>query len=471
MALRFEGKSGTRLEVNSNNQVQASFPLDSDIAGFTAVASETDAGVYLGSRFVQELESTEDFRLRIGTDSMLFNETFDGTVLNSSLWMNQVTNMTTNVASGYVRLNDGGLTTAGSDMLRTYRHFPILGVFTTYAENTFGVETMPAANSVCEFGLGLADQSSTPNDGAFFRLTSTGILGVVNNNGTETLGSLVDATPFVGCFAHAIIGIGADSVTFWLNDIQIARIAATPSSQNLPWFGRTYNTGSSSPTLRLRLYEVNVTLGELRGAKPYGTMMSGMGSIVYQKPTGWTSPGSTQQWPNDTALPTSFALSNTSYAGQSALGGIYQAQVYNIALLLDLIVSSYLVPLGTAASPARGLYIKGVKINVTNTGAIGPALVQSWALGLTYGGTTQNMTTTDSATGRAARRVPLGIQSIPINAPINTVATPDISFDFGDAPLYVQPGEYLQLILKGLTVTGTSGQVLTFNLVYNGYWE
>lgn len=47
-----------------------------DVAGFSAALSESDSGSITGTRRVFAMETTADYRLRVGTDTTMFNEYF-----------------------------------------------------------------------------------------------------------------------------------------------------------------------------------------------------------------------------------------------------------------------------------------------------------------------------------------------------------------------------------------------------------
>ena len=43
--------------------------------------------------------------------------------------------------------------------------------------------------------------------------------------------------------------------------------------------------------------------------------------------------------------------------------------------------------------------------------------------------------------------------------------------DFGDAPIFVNPGEFVQLVGKFLVGTATASQVIWATVMINGYFE
>jgi hypothetical protein len=175
--------------VDATYNLNVTLPLVDAQAGFSTMLSEADAGTVTGSRMLSALEVTDDFRLRIGADNMVFNETFVGAAINTGLWASPVTTMTVTIANGFANLNAGLSTASGAvAQVNTRRHFPTYKTFTTYAEMEVQFAQTPQTNNVCEWGYFLASGTTAPLDGAFFRLTATGAFRcVLNNNGAETI--------------------------------------------------------------------------------------------------------------------------------------------------------------------------------------------------------------------------------------------------------------------------------------------
>jgi hypothetical protein len=82
---------------------------------------------------------------------------------------------------------------------------------------------------------------------------------------------------------------------------------------------------------------------------------------------------------------------------------------------------------------------------------------------LAFGHTAVSLATAEAATAKAPRRIALGVATWPIGAAIG--AQPQggrISVDLGDAPIFVNPGEFVQLVGKFLAGTATASQVINF---------
>jgi len=214
-----------------------------------------------------------------------------------------------------------------------------------------------------------------------------------------------------------------------------------------------------------------VSLADLATNKTWANQMSGMGLSAYQAQNGGTI-GQTAQWAN-TALTAAAAGTNTTAALGTGLGGIFQLNAA-ATTATDLIIDSFANPAGGVNQTPRTLIIRGVWVHAANAGAAIATTPQTFALALAFGHTALSMATTETgsfvtATTKAPRRLPLGIQSFPVGAPIGAVANP-ISVDF-ESPDIVNPGEFVAVVAKILTGTATASQVTQFLVGFNGYWE
>jgi hypothetical protein len=82
------GNSSNLASVNSNNDLNVAIGLTaSESSGFVSITAETDPGNVTGTRLVKNLECTDDYRLRVGTDQTFFNEYFPG--LNNDPYSNR----------------------------------------------------------------------------------------------------------------------------------------------------------------------------------------------------------------------------------------------------------------------------------------------------------------------------------------------------------------------------------------------
>jgi hypothetical protein len=458
--------SGTNLNVNTPDQLSA---------GFVNLSAESDPGSVTLSRRVIQLEASDDFRLRTGMDQTFFNEYFPGTTLNNNLWNQVNLTMANSVAGGFNTLNSGlSVASGGYSFLKTWRHFPVYMSFPTYCEIDLQYTALTVGN-VMEWGLGLAATNAAPTDGAFFRYTATGeFRAVLNTNGTEQQSAdLVNVLPPVGVIKDYLIVLSEKSAEFWINDILVAVIdransaAATTSSMNLPVFIRTYNSSATALANTVKVGYVNVSLGDMATNRKWEHVMAGSGGMAYQQQSGAAAATTTAFLANSLAAGAGAAMTNTTAALGSGLGGQFSA-LPTLGQGIDGIVSSYQVPTGTAAFPGKSLYITGVRVQgaVTTSLTGGPVL---YAYSLAFGHTGVSLQNAETiGTSKSARRVSLGYETFPVTS-IAGVIGGGVYMAF-NSPICVQPGEFIQLVAKNLG-TVTSAGVITFQVSFDGFME
>lgn len=499
--IRLEGNlTGNVAEVNTRNELKVELTQDELTAGYVALASCSDDGGLIAGhvRTIRELDSTDDYRLRVGQDSIMFEENFSGTVINTSNWDSPIATSTVVQAGGFITLNSGAsTTTAQGSLLRSKRHFPIMTTFPICLEFLFSINTISFNNALAEIGFGLIGTApgTAAVDGAFIRITIVGISLVVTNNLNEYAEVQV---PYADLTAqgitltngtHATIVMGEDSAVLWLNDIKAAKVNRPVSGSNLTAatqghiFARQYNTGSNTLTaLKLQIAKISVNATDLNYAKPWSHVMAGMGQIAQQYPSGGVV-GKTLAYSSPTALvaqltaPSATALGTGGTAG---LGGVQRLGNSTNAVTLTgdtaYITHSFMNPLPVLTNPVvqgKQLYITGVNYSVISRGAIGPATPDGFVLEMNFGGTNVNPATAESATtpAKIARQHMLGVITMPTTVPIGTVLTPDIRQSF-DTPICLSPGEFIQLSLRPMvTYVIAASQELMCVAGFTGYWE
>jgi hypothetical protein len=475
--------------VSATYELQVVTPQTEINAGFVQLSTEADPGDVLGTRTVIPLEASDDFRLRVGLDQTLYNQSFEGTTIATHIINQSLSTMTTNQASGYFVLNSGNATANGNyAVVTTRRTFPLYGTYPTYTDLWIREGNHNATNAISEWGLGYAATTTAPTDGVFFRRNTSGVLkAVVNFGGTETEATIdttnVAVRSGVGAYDpsecnHFLIVIHNDIANFWVNDTLVASIGcpdAQPSltsSASQPIFTRVYNTGISSTGRRVEIGFLNVSLGDQHNNKPWSHALCGLGQGAYQNQLGST-PAQTANWNNSTAPVSITSPSNTAAGGAgqgySTLGGQF-ALAANATNETDWIMFGYQNPTGTNALPGKTLYITSIRVCglvVTGAAAVN-ATTFFWAAGV--GSSAVSLATTDASASVAPKRVPLGVQSFLAAAPLGTMA-PGFDVQFTDAPLVVPAGTYMHIILKQLNGAATASLVWRGQVMVNGYFE
>lgn len=455
-------------EVDANNNLQVSTPQNPEFAGFVKVLDASGNG----------LNVTENNALCVSTSNVVFYDQVDGSAPNTNLWNLTTSNMAIALVNGFNVLNSGAATTAGGyAILQSNKFLPFYGTLPFLATFNAKVVNLPEANATCEIGVGSVSASSPPIDGAFFRFGPAGqIFCILNNAGSETSSAALTGTITVGNesvtmppsvnVSHLFeIEVVENSVLFYVDDVLVSTILV-PSGQAYPFnagrqqvFARIYNGGSSpSVAPQLAIGQVIVIQEDLNQTKPWDSILAGLGRGSYQSPL--SAFGQTANHANSTS-PSSATLSNTA-AGYATLGGRWQIAA-PAGAATDYALFAFQVPAGYQ------MIVNAIYISTASIGAIGglTGSLFDWALGINSSAV--SLTTADGAGTWGPRRIPLGLQTFAISAPIGTMAN-DISRRF-DTPLVVDSGRFLHVILQVPAGLATGSQIFRGDVLVNAYFE
>jgi len=480
---RVEGNtSGNVAEVTATNELRVALPVAGGAVGSVRAFSQNDAGSVTGTPLLKSAETSDDYRLRVGIDTVLFNDEFNMTAQNTSQTRHVFTTMTATLGGGALLFNANNTLAATTGVQHTsWRTFPIIDSAPLNITHTINMSAAALANQVVEWGLFPHNNgTAAPTDGIYWRYTSAGLIGVLNFNGVETPSGVLVASLPANDTRKFVITLGEKSVEFWMDDVLLADIVV-PAGQNKPCLSgalpismqfRNSGTVSGGPVMQARLWDWNVSLGDLHTSKSWAGQMACMGLSAYQGQNGGVI-GQTAQWAN-AALPTAAAGSNTAAALGSGLGGLFQLNAPATSAT-DVIISSYQNPAGGVNQTPRQIIIRGCWVDAANAGAAVATTPTTLALALAFGHTAVSLATAEAAslatgTTKAPRRMPLGIISFPVGAAIGAQAARGIYVDF-EAPVVVNPGEFVAVVAKPLTGTATASQVIQFVIGFNGYQE
>ena len=497
------GNDSTNLtSVNPLNQLRVVTPQDSAglSAGFVQLSAEGDAGSILGSRSVLALEASDDYRLRSGLDQTIFNATFEGTVLQTPIWLQLLNNMTTQVVNGFVQLNVNSTTTVSSyAYIRSYRTFSITGTYPIYVDMWIREGNPDGSNNVSEWGLILATAATVGNqqllDAICFRRGSGGQLtAVIVNNSIDIQEILINtegvpARNGVGTYDptqsnHYLIDITNDVVNFWINDTLVGEIKC-PSAQayfssatSLPVGFRVLNLAVVAGGAKLiSVGYVNVGLGDQNTNKPWSHVMSGMGQGAYQtqqgNAVGPTVTRGTGALGHPTSATARIAGSYVQSSGPSlnSLGGLWTSPAMStLTTEFEYPLFSYQNPVGSATLPGKTLYVTGIRIGETSVsvGATGGGgmFLSYIAMPESSG---SSMATTDSVTNTSGKSIVLGGQGF---ASGDVAGTMKPGFDMSfPSPLVIPTGKYLLVGVRLLGTTAANTLVVTGSVAVNGYFE
>lgn len=483
--------------VDTNGNAHVVTPTDIDLAGFTALASEIDDGTVLGTRYLKGLELTEDYRLRIGMDSILFNHSFEGTVIARDRLQQNDNTMTSAQTTGQITLNSGLSTTTGQGTnFRTWRTFPLFGSYSTYGEFWAAIGNPTATNAVTEWGFGFCSGvTAQMTDGVIFRIIGGGTLrAVVINNSVDIATADITITNIPardgsGSFdltetQHYVIQVHNDEVDFWINNVLVAHLdtvstyGAPTQSSYQPIMVRTYNAGATSSARTFVWRFLNVGQGEIASNKPWGHQMCGSGGGAYQIQPGTTSgPNVTRGavasagWPASVTARAAGTWTATSAPAVNSLGGQWVSPaISTLTSEADYPIFSYLNPVGTATLPGKTLYITGVRWGKT----VATAAASTNSINLNYivgvGGTTSGTAQTEAATVLATRGIV--VDTIPFKSTTAVGDYVDGDFmSFEQSPLVVPTGQYVQWIVRPYGTVASNTLVVHGTVAFTGYYE
>lgn len=451
--------------------------------GGTRMFSENDSGSFSGTATLRSPESTLDYRLRVGVDTVVFNDTFNATAQNTANWRHAFTTMTMTQSAGFLNVNAAGTSTVSGNFafLNSFRYFPLIGTAPLAVEFSAAFSELPIANEVLQFGMGIATGAADVVDGVWFEYTSAGLKGVTRyNSGTAVKTDLV-ASLSVNQVRHFTIVVGEGEIQFWVDDA-LYGTQVIPVGQGqpfmtsaLPIFIQKYNNGTvgASTNLIARFGDVNVSVMDIATNQTWANQMASWG-LGLQGLNGGTMGSPQIQWAN-AALPAAAAATNTTAALGAFLGGIFGMNAPATGST-DLIIASYQNPAGGVNQTPRTMKLRGIKIDCANSVVAVATTATTFAVALAWGGTQLSLGTvlSDSTsfannTVKARRIQPLGLISFPVGAAVGAIATP-IQFDF-EAPIVINPGEFIQVVAKVLVGTATATEVFQWVISPNLYHE
>lgn len=466
--------SAGKANVNSLFELNVANSPDELDAGFVCLTTESDGGSKTGVKSRYSPETDDDYRLRIAHENILDSETFNYTAQNTGKHNNLNTTMTFTYTTGGLQTNSAGITTTTTGVsLASYAMFPMFqSGQTLYAQARVAFSAQPQANTIIDFGVFMRGAANpyAPTDGAYFRLSAAGLMGVINHNGTETTTSVFDFT-YANADVHQFVVSCEETITrFWIDDILYASIP-TPVGQGAPFMSASLPFavrhaivgGVAGGDIRATIREYSVSTGGVN----LNRYLSEIGNAVcgsFQGLSGGTM-GSLANYANS-ANPTAAVPTNTTAALGVGLGGQFW-ETDTLAVTTDGIICSYQIPAGTVSVAGKRLVIYGVKIeSFAQTALTGGGYNANWSLA--FGHTAVSLATAESATTKAPRRVPLGSQSVASGLTALT-ALPSVEATFRRG-IYGNPGEFIAVVKKKVGTAPSAG-VIAHLITFDYAWE
>ena len=485
--------TGIGAKVDANGNQAMTLPLVASQAGFAVICSSNDEGTVTGGREIGFPRTSDDLRLSVGMDTALFDDDFNATAQNTGQWkFFSLSSLIASQSGGYLNMNPTQVVTSGGVVsMQTYKYFSLNGNTTLHVEFgvTISTAATPLSGQVIEFGIFIPPATAVaPADGVFFRYTSAGLSGVmVNNSGAEATIATPRATSnFVIDQNYDMkMIVGERFVDFYVDNVQIGSIDV-PAGFGSPFLSmalpigiiaRNTSTISGTTGSYLRVSGCHVDSLDLLTGKSFPQITAGMGrsGSQYQNGQNAGTMGSTAGLTNSQAKGTPAALSNTTVAAPACIGiGGQAAYLPTLTAFTDGILMSFQNPAGSVNIQPRSLVITGVRINTTvTTVLVGGPLVLLYSLA--YGHTAVSLATAEATSfttggGKSARRVPLGVESFAAAAAVGAVSPAGGVAVAFQSPIVVNPGEYVQVVVKNAGTVTTSGDVTSF-IGIDSYWE
>ena len=487
--------SGNIVEVDSAHQILISPEKDvlgnpGNVGGIKTYY-ENDDGSITGTPELSTPEVDQDYRLKTSNDTLLDSETFNYTAQNTSKHTYGLDTLAFTWSTAGLLTNSGSITTiAKGATMGTYAEFPCMSGHSVYWEIEGGFSNQPVANAIIDFGPFRrgATPAFAPADGAYFRLSSSGMQGVVNYNGTETITNVFKVS-FGGANwtynnnhkYQFIITTNLRVVQFWIDGTLYGEIPTQDAqgqpfmSSSLPMSIRHAHVGTAGGVIQFNINSWSVLLGGAAYAEALGARENAIlgayqglsGGTMGQLVSGTVTTGTLVK--PTAAVPANNAL--TANLGTGLGGRSWETYTTPLATNTDGVVCAYQNPAGTISVQGRRLRISGVKMSgVIQTVMTGGPFTQEWYL--IFGGTAISLQTTEAATTKPCRRImlPEFTQNITATQAVQTPVQQPSTVALFDQPIYVNPGEFVGLANNWFGTAPTAGVIAyTYQFIYS--WE
>lgn len=483
---KVKGDSWVYMDVNSYKHLKVVLETDASANPENVWSirqfNENDSGSITWTPELISPESDIDYRQRVAQDLQLDEEIFCYTAQNTGKHAYLNTTMTNAWTAGQLTTNSGNITTTTTGTLfQTKAYFPTVWTCTLSGDFELAFSAQPTTNTIIDYGFFIANQTNpyAPTDWVYFRLNSSGLQWVVNYNGTESTTGVFPLSNWTGTWTYTnskryqfIVYIATVKAVFWVNDgtgaVKLGEInlptgqARMSMSTGLPLSIRhAISGGAASGAMSALIGAYNVRLGGVQ----YATSPSVAGNRMYGSYQGLSggTMGSLATYPNSTN-PTAAAPSNTALTANLPAGLWWQGLVTAAAAAAtDGIWGSYQVPAGTANLTNRRLSIRWVIIDLVNTGAAVATTATTIQFCLAYWHTAVSLATADGANSKSPRRISLWYATWAVGSAIGSQPQGwKIFMDLWDAPVFVNPWEFVQLVGKFLVGTATASQTINF---------
>lgn len=452
------GSDGTLIRAIATDTSGRQIAVGTAATGAAIVGNPVTIGVALDNGLVGALAEGEANRLRVGQESLLWLDTFDGTTINTVRWTQSTSGFVQAQTQTSFDMNSTSVTTANAySILTSTKSFLLNGEFAIGARVKAKVTAQNDA--VEEIGFFTAATNAAPTNGVFMRIDATGNMRlVINFNGTETtsatLGTLTAANYYTfvfymyGTIARLDI-LNQDNSVFATTTLQMpVTQAALVQTGHLPIAVRVYNT-ATPPGAAADIIVSSVSVHQLDMAS---------GTLWEQQVAGlarWANvhPLTGAQLQNNTnnTAPTTIttgALSNTA-PSYTTLGGNFAFNTPSGAET-DYLLFAFQVPAGFS------MYLWGITIDTVilgNQSTTQPTVLQ-W--GIAVGSSAASLAT---AGANPPIRQSIGLQTAPKSAGVGDILTPAQLVWNPRVPIVCFGGKYVQIFVRVVSGNATANQI------------
>ena len=408
--------------------------------------------------------------LQLANYTPLLSDSFENTVIHVQRWTTNASAMSAgqSTANGLILNNTNLVAATNGFLLQSAKR--MLKMQNSPLQVKIRARLWHFPNSVMELGFGdSATSAAQASTGAYWQMTATGaLIPVVRFLGTEIAG--LDVRDHVSLFNYYTFDVIVDdgSVIFVIQDTSTGMIISRQtielpitaqrvfSATQLPVQVRNFIISATQAAPILYVSDIMCLMLNLNSFKPFSDSMSLNDRSSWQQPF---SGAQSVTWANS-AAPGSTTLANAG-PGATTLGGLFQfAAVAGAAT--DFVLFGY-APIAPST-----LVITGVSIDTWNTGAAGSAAtptVMNWALG--FGSTAVSLATATTT------RIPIGMNVLPINAPVGSKA--ESLYHTFRTPITIgqglTTGRFIQIILRVTVGAATASQIIAGMVGIEGYFE
>ena len=483
--------------LDTNGKVAVNLPLDPTQAGHSQMA-------FLRGSTASVARVSNNGEQVVIQKSVLFRADFNGatagTLLNNQ-FNQQNTTMVTALQSGFLRFNNGAITTLNTGVsVYSWGVFPVIAGAPLIARFSVKHLNGSMANKQFDIGFGFYDvaaaQAAAMNEFAGFRWTQAGtLLGVLDYSSggastTVTVEINAAGAPFSDNVTRDYEVILADGyVEFWVDGVFYDKINAPADmggifkASGYPIIARLFNT---TAPVSAAVFDLGGATVLRQGGFAYdrATQQVLQGKHINTPQAGVQSAnGMTATIPATGVSPTALVPSNT-VSGLVGAGGLGRATMTGVALHAELIMNSFqnvvFPEAAGAAINGRNAIITGLMISPLMVSVLfaGGGFTAEWFYA--YGGSALSLATADAIGAanigtKSAKRVMLPIlDTLAAAAAVGTIATRSgvpghIPFS---TPIPLAPGDFFHVGLRPWFVAAavTAGAV-EFGISLEGYWD